>query len=1330
MAENDFTLTEEQQQIIDINEGIHLVLAPPGSGKTELLALRVEKAIQSGYKDDEMICLTFTNRAAKGMRQRIERKYPANKILIGNIHNFCSRFLVQNHLLPENYSILDEEDADALIREIKSEYGYYDNVSNSELLKYATLLKQESLGFPEKMLLQPDLENVENWGSAKSVCEEYTKRKDIYGFLDFDDLLTKTYAALSSESGYSMSCYKWLQVDEVQDLNPMQWAIIEKIRDTNAVSVYFGDYEQAIFSFMGAQLESLHKIEAICKSNAKNGIHNLQKNFRSPSYLLDIYTDYVKAHFKPVWKKEPEASKIENAEEGSLGLYGVNGTLENEARFIVDKLIPNLLGQKAIIVRYNQTADIISSYLQEKNIPHFRISGYDLFRKESVKGLMAFLSVLDNPFDKMSWIRMYYNSGTTATLKEARRFIHEMLQLRITPLYLFDNNNLPPLAEKQREHIVKENVKNINDKFVGKFGDLFSDILSKMNSQITLNELIDIYFNYLLDNGLLDKTDYEETEKPEINKLRNHIKHFTEPDKQLTLVGKIKKYVPEYRQMKESDLFFGEDDILLTTVHKAKGLEFENVIVAEATDSTYPNWRQDNIEEDARALYVAMTRAKKRLYITYHNSFVSQYGKWYPREMSRFLEAVEKQFVRELPESETQKLLKLKYKYEKFIKEIFLNNSKFFLRVIHRYYPLTEHLIEKFKDDWSFKALSQNENIKWSTELIEKYKQKWGKYYAEIYKGYAPIEVEGMVDRWDWTSLSRNRSLPWSKELIDKYENKWDFQSWKIEVGDYVTEKIFNHPHFFGLPGNEKIPWTIELIEKYYDKISWTGLSKNIGLSWTFELIMKFINKWNWRVLSENKSLPWSIEFIRAFIDRWDWTVLSRNSHIQWNTDIIDAFIDKLDWVSLSKNESLPWSNEFFSKYIDRWGWNEFYVCERWGREKPDHFLKPINKINWNVVFIEKNFEKLNWSILSSNKSIPWTDELIEKVKDNLDWLSLSSNESVSWTEELIEKMKDKWDWINLSGNRSLPWSRYLIKKYIDKWNWMYNLEEMLRNVGGRSVIITTGGVGLLSSNNALPWSLEFIKEFEDKWDWNCLSSNTGIPWTKELIEEYIDNWNWYFLSSNHKLPWSMPFIEEYNNKWNWEQLSTNNGIPWSVDLIEKYEDKWNWNSISEIEDIPLSDELINRHKDELNWRSRKYVTYPDYDDYGNRIFIEKGFLTNKNLPWSIDFLEKYKDKWEWQKEADNGYQLCHTVDDSGGIIFAFMKILSEWQEFQYREHNIKPDFFQVIQTFNHLYKTEGDDWDITIFKYICDNIFREHLTESLLEEIMEEITKNNIQTQ
>ena len=847
MHEKEFIPTDEQKRILDITEGVHLVLAPPGSGKTELLAQRVFTAKKNGYDDDDIICLTFTNRAAKGMKDRIKKIHPDNEILIGNIHHFCSKFLFENRLIPLNTSILDEEEANQLMSEFREafEYAKDDKIYIPDLLKLATYLRQKELGFPEVLFQKPKLSQIPDPWKAKEVCEAYNNEKQINNYLDFDDLLTLTYNALRGmrKDNLLMSKFKWLQIDEVQDLNPLQWSIVNEITMKDALIVYFGDYEQAIFSFMGAKLDSLHSIEKVIQSNSKNSIHNLLKNFRSPSYLLNIYVKYARSNWTPSWKKPPVATSDEAAPADSLRIFGVNGTAYSEAKYISEHLIPSLLNEDertAIIVRFNTTAETFSRVLNEVNIPHFKISGFDLFRRRTVKGLLAFFSIFLNEFDRLSWARVFYEFRGIESLKESRAFINSMKEIGLTPVDLlkyqgtssrlieffkifkegemiifdtettgldtlnddiiqiaavrivegklketfevfintekdisesekvhhisrehldrfgvspqkglidflnfcgpeatlvahnigyddailtsnlirfcniqlddycrekFDSITLTKLIhpdlqsyklgflietlqfEGENSHNALDDVKatfslleklnassnkhiNLQNEFLSdiknnslivKFNSRFKEI-HNLFSQISKHELsldkaTSLYFEhhyklFMPANEEAKRKYLEEQQKDmsEIDKLISHMSFYANSEKVLTLKDSIELYIPEYRMFKESDLYLGNEKVVISTVYKAKGLEFENVIVAEATDNEYPclwplkdaseSEKEAAILEDARAFYVALTRTKKRLFISYHDK--SSYG--HTKDRSRFIECIQEYF--------------------------------------------------------------------------------------------------------------------------------------------------------------------------------------------------------------------------------------------------------------------------------------------------------------------------------------------------------------------------------------------------------------------------------------------------------------------------------------------------------------------------------------------------------------------------------------------------------------------------------------------------------------------------------------------------------------
>jgi DNA helicase-2/ATP-dependent DNA helicase PcrA len=835
-SETGFRPTEEQQKVLDLKTGLNLVLAPPGSGKTELLAQRVYDAKNNGYEDSDIICLTFTNRAAKGMKERIDRKYPDNRITIGNFHRYAVNFLKANRFIPLNANILDEEDQNQIIEEIKEElkYGYdafgkkiSNYVYNPELIKLAVYLKQKELGFPEDLFNKPRRSDIPDVWKAKEVGEAYNKEKQESNYFDFDDLLTMTYYHLSrsDRSKLLLGQFRWIQVDEVQDLNPLQWAILHRITAPDALEVYFGDYEQAIFSFMGAKLESFHNIEQqINADKQKNSILNLCKNFRSPSYLMDIYVRYAETHWRPSWKQRPFAHKQQEAPAGALRIFRINGTNSAEAEYIAANILPPMLvnGERtAIIVKENRPADIISDALKRKNLPHFKISGFDLFHRKPIKGLMAFMSVLHNEFDRLSWARIFHEFASLS-LKESRVLVNDIFRKGLTPvdiligassaftartgqffdifsnqtMVVFDtettgldtatddiiqiaavkikngrtesvfevyiktdkdislseavhniskeylnknglsaregleqfmtfcgencvlvahnirydynilNSNLSRYCNRQltdwcsrsfdsilitkllypdftsyklKNLIERLNIKGVNShnalddvkatvalidklnsdyrrnfqtaqsrilndaenikifrRLIHNFNPLFVEIQETINTCGQLKKLIERYFEYA-------KITNEELH--ELEKLTKHLDHYTNLDSQLTLREKIDRYLPEYILYKESDLYLGHEQIVVSTVYKAKGLEFDNVVIADATDEMYPRlWalkkdlqnaetqeKRKNIQtqitkktlEDARAFYVAMTRSKKKLYITIptNNSF-------------------------------------------------------------------------------------------------------------------------------------------------------------------------------------------------------------------------------------------------------------------------------------------------------------------------------------------------------------------------------------------------------------------------------------------------------------------------------------------------------------------------------------------------------------------------------------------------------------------------------------------------------------------------------------------------------------------------------------
>jgi DNA helicase-2/ATP-dependent DNA helicase PcrA len=828
-------LTSEQKTIIELNSGQHLVLAPPGTGKTELLVQRLSKAVKKGIKQGDMICLTFTNRAALNMVDRVKSDIGEHDIFIGNIHSFCNTFLRRDNLIPQNTSLLDEEDVQLLLNDIKQTNSpcmvidkYKSRareINSNELLSYNTFIKQTKYNFPNSIIKDVSITfySLENEECAKELCTKYEAIKEESNFIDFDDLLTLTYHHLSQENAKKME-YKWLQIDEVQDLNPLQWAIINKISNREeSHRVFFGDYEQAIFSFMGAKLEILDKVAS------QSTVHRLQNNFRSPKYLLDLYVEYAKKNLNPKWDNIPQSGVNIEKNDSSLVFKKVTthtegkgySTIKDEVKWIVKNYLnPNIKESTAILVRDNNTADLFAKKLHLNNINYFKVSGFDLFRRKEIKDLMAFLSVINNDDDRNAWIRTFHVYAKTKSLSESRNIINNLFKLGIKPLDILDDLSKPfldnyldlfqhgrvivfdtettgldttdddiiqiaaievvngivgdtfevfidtdkDLSDSEKIHHIskeflktnsikrvdalnnfidfignstliahnlnydyeilnsnlrKSNLKTLEEKinmydsieiakrvypnlpsyklefllnhldiegvnshnalddvqatvnvllslntdikkytkertqiidrykiyfnnFQNRFKPIYEMLKSNFSIELPLNEIVDMIFGYM-ENELNHKI--EDDIYDELEKLTKHMKSKCTLDKSLLT---IKKYIPEYAKYKESDLIIGDEKIIIATIHKAKGLEFDNVIIPGCTDDNFPNYfsKQSGkkaVIEDARLLYVAMTRTKKQLLITSHTMKIIQTsrGLWeIAQKPSRFLKPV------------------------------------------------------------------------------------------------------------------------------------------------------------------------------------------------------------------------------------------------------------------------------------------------------------------------------------------------------------------------------------------------------------------------------------------------------------------------------------------------------------------------------------------------------------------------------------------------------------------------------------------------------------------------------------------------------------------
>ena len=474
------TYNEQQQRVIEMQEGVNLVLAPPGCGKTHILAERIARALEFGVRIDEMLCLTFTNRAARGMRNRITQRlgYDIEELFVGNVHRYCSNLLYEKRLVSADYNILDEVDANDIIlsicaktlqnptsEHVRAAHHYQHfmqqlrlNIPNELMLHAASLpYKQQlrelcgfaKLPYARKSLLDiyehPELLPYEAQMhypviiGAMDFARKYENYKHQHNLVDFDDIIINAYAYLRDTPEHTR--YKWIQIDEVQDLNPMQLAIIDLLytHSPDASMLYLGDEQQAIFAFLGAKKETLEGLKEQCKGH----IFQLNENFRSPRHLLDVYNDFAVANLDVDRESLPLTHRVlEGVTPDFLSMCFSESNLE-EVNNIVHFLLPHLCKNQdetvAIIVPTNKDADLIADSMSD--IPHFKISGVDMFSTPEMKTLMAHLNVITNEHSMIAWSRLLTALKIEPNAARSRAIINRLKELKILPsdLLLYDN---------------------------------------------------------------------------------------------------------------------------------------------------------------------------------------------------------------------------------------------------------------------------------------------------------------------------------------------------------------------------------------------------------------------------------------------------------------------------------------------------------------------------------------------------------------------------------------------------------------------------------------------------------------------------------------------------------------------------------------------------------------------------------------------------------------------------------------------------------------------------------------------------------------------------
>ncbi len=413
-------IDEHQRKIVELQNGSALLLAGPGCGKTHILARRVFHAnTVCDILFADMLCLTFTNRAAREMASRVHSylgEKPAG-LFIGNIHRFCLRFLHVNGIISPDTSVFDAED---LQEYICSTFGI-DNATSAKVFsdKMAYIYQREN-DHPDRVVRRLAIPPTDR---DYEIYEQFTAFKEENRLIDFDSILLMTYTALLSPKSkdYAMTGYRWIQVDEVQDMTPIQLEIVRRVSTRGAgCALYLGDEQQAIFSFLGAGGRALDSVKKLCSGH----ILRLQRNYRSPDYLVRLCNTIaaqwlgIAPCFLPYTDSRPAIA------DSLIAWKAHPSRLPAIAAAQARRLLAENPGEDvAILVRTNKDGEIMAELLQSHGFKFFHVSQQDIFHQAAFKTVWSHLAVILQPTRSHEWARLLYQLRAVRTLGGARSLV-------------------------------------------------------------------------------------------------------------------------------------------------------------------------------------------------------------------------------------------------------------------------------------------------------------------------------------------------------------------------------------------------------------------------------------------------------------------------------------------------------------------------------------------------------------------------------------------------------------------------------------------------------------------------------------------------------------------------------------------------------------------------------------------------------------------------------------------------------------------------------------------------------------------------------------------
>ncbi len=600
------SLNPDQLKPVLDTEGAVLVIAGAGSGKTRVLTSRIAYLVEEkGVSPSNIMAITFTNKAADEMKERLSKIVDGvEDMWVSTIHSMCVRILrrdIDKLGYDKYFSIYDETDKEKALKRVIEELGLEQDKVLKSAKNHISIAKNDCLTPEEYKNENSDVRFIED---ICNVYEGYEATLARSNSLDFDDLLFKTYELFKKHpevADYYANKFRYIHIDEFQDTNTVQFAIVERLSLAHGNIFVVGDDDQSIYGWRGAKIENILNFDDKFRG-AK--VYKLEQNYRSTKKILElancIIANNTERRPKELWTDNGDGVKVETF---------VGGDENNEASYVALQ-IKNLMARSnynykdfAIFMRVNALSRAFEQEFTKYAVPYKIFGGFRFFERKEVKDVLSYLRVVSNTYDDESFLRSISvprRGIGDKTLRELREFCSA------NGLSLYQG--LSKLSETSVGSSAKTKLYN--------YKILLDSFISYSESH-KASELI----TYVLEitgfmEQFIEKSEENDARKLNVNELINSAELFEKDNPSATLSD----FLGSVTLSSDTDAIGSDDAVTVATIHASKGLEYKCVFIVGLDEKILPIARSENddseMQEERRLMYVAITRAKERLYLT------------------------------------------------------------------------------------------------------------------------------------------------------------------------------------------------------------------------------------------------------------------------------------------------------------------------------------------------------------------------------------------------------------------------------------------------------------------------------------------------------------------------------------------------------------------------------------------------------------------------------------------------------------------------------------------------------------------------------------------